>query len=208
MRDKHYHSQQGKPCALVDKNNNILKKYISLHDAARDNKIGNNSITNITNICNGVTNSINNKIFRWLDENDNVIIPQRQPRPRCVAICAINVRNPDDIIYFESVSSAAKQLNLERSSIIKCLSGQRKYSIVGEKVFRYIDNNNGIIENSIPIQEALSRYICVNGMGKTFTEWADYLKITTTSMYSYMKTKQLTKKEVIEHYLEKRGDVL
>lgn len=208
FRDSRYRRQEGKHCALVDKNNNVLKKYISLHEAARDNNIGNNSITTITDICNGIINSNNDKIFRWLDEKDNIIIPQQQTRSRRVAICAINVRKPDNIVYFKSVSSAARQLNIERSSIIKCLAGRKKYSIVGENVFRYIDNNNNIIENEIPIQDALSRYICINGIGKTFTEWADYLKITTNSMYAYMKAKQLTKKEVIEHYLKKRGDAL
>lgn len=125
-----------KKCALVNKNNEILEIYPSYHAAARaQGWDGDNSATTVQRICKGKIHSYNNLIFRLLDENNNIIIPLQQTRKRKTAIKGINKNNPEDIVYYESISEAARQEKIDRSSISKCLAGSTRYSHVGGRVW-------------------------------------------------------------------------
>lgn len=110
-------AKKAKKVALVDKQENIIQIFESVHDAAEYS--GNrNSAGNITRICNGETRSINGYIFRWLNENDEIIIPQNfQTRPKRCEICGINIKNPSEIKYFESIFAASQELKVDRTSI-------------------------------------------------------------------------------------------
>lgn len=144
-----------------------------------------------------------NLIFRWIDSNGEVIIPEIKTKPKYTRICAISVRNPEQIEYYNSVVDAANSIKADRGSIHKCLSGNKRYSIVKEYIFRHIDNDNNIIQNSLPLKEILDKYIIVDGISKTITEWAKFLNIARKSIYTYIKRHNCSKKEAIKHYLQK-----
>ena len=70
---KKYIELYGVRCALVDSKNNILKKYESLHAAARDtNLIGSEST--IRDICLGKQNACHSLIFRFIIDDDKLSI--------------------------------------------------------------------------------------------------------------------------------------
>ena len=132
-----YLYQISKKCALVDEKNNIIETYPSYHAAARaQGWDGDDKARTIQLICNGDIHSCNNLIFRLLDENDNVIIPIQKTRPRRTKIYGINKNNPNDIVYYESISEAARQEKIDRSSISKCIAGSTRYSCVGGRIWK------------------------------------------------------------------------
>lgn len=121
-----------KKCAKVDINQNILEQYNSYHEAAEKN-LGDGDVfaSVVRRVCKGEIGSYNNLIFRDLDENNQVISFQiKHPHGR-KAIIGIKIDNPEEEIYFESISKASETLCLDRHSISKCLQGDVKYSCVG-----------------------------------------------------------------------------
>lgn len=164
-------------CAKVDENENIIEIYSSYQEASRMN--GNNNIaSSIRKVCKGLSSSYNGEFYRDLDENNKVIpVPFRSYKNR-KAIIGISIENPDNIVYFESILSASKQLHLDRQSIGKCIKGEKRYTTVGKYIWRLFENGN-IIENSINIEELIEnynkKYLFFNGERKTISEWArDY----------------------------------
>lgn len=115
-------------CAEIDYNNNIVNIYNSYHEAARS--IGSNEASIIRRVCDGKAFSIHNKIFRRIDKNNIVEIPLSIPRKRKTAIVGVSIFDPNDIVYYESISEAARIENIERSSLSKCINGSTKYSKV------------------------------------------------------------------------------
>lgn len=89
----------------------------------------------VQRICEGKIHSNNNLIFRLLDKDNNVIIPIPQTRKRRTAIKGINKNNPQDIVYYESISEAARKENICRQSISKCLAGSKRYGHVGGRIW-------------------------------------------------------------------------
>lgn len=204
LKDARIHSANNKKsCALVDSTNNIIQIYDSLHEAARENDLPLNAISSLTKVCNGEMRYFHSLVFRWIDSNGKVIIPKIKTRPKYTRICAISVRNPKQIEYYDSVVEAANLIKIDRGSIHKCLNGDKRYSIVKEYIFRHIDDNNNIIQNNLPLEEVLSKYIIIDNIGKTITEWANFLNITTNSIYAYIKKHNCSKKEAIKYYLQK-----
>ena len=128
-----------KKCALVDKNENILEIYESYHAAARaQGWDGDARATTIQRICDGKARECDGLIFRKLDENGNVIVPVFQTRKRKTQICGINKDNPADVVYYDSISEAARQEHIDRGSIGKCLQGSTRYSHVGGRIWRKV----------------------------------------------------------------------
>ena len=196
---------KAKRVALVDKQENIIQIFESVHDAAEYS--GNrNSAGNITRICNGESRSINGYIFRWVNDDNKVVIPQIfQTRPRRCEICGINIKNPNEIKYFESVLAASQELKIDRASIQRCLAGNKKYSNVGGYIFRKLDDNNNIIDNNISIEEICQKYITLsNNKTLTFTEWCNELQVARQSVYAKIKKEKITKQKALEYYLQKR----
>lgn len=132
LRDKQF-STLGTRCALVDINNNILQTFISYHDASLKIFGDDSKFSNIRRVCKGEANSLLNYIFRDLDENKKVIVPQNKTRKRKTAVYGININNCNDIVYYESISEAARQEGIARSSIQKCIAGSSRYSSVGKR---------------------------------------------------------------------------
>lgn len=152
---KNYIEKHGSKCAKVDNKNNIIAIYNSLHEAARQlSLLGLES--KIKTVCEGKQYSLKNHIFRYIVD-DVVIIPQQLTRPRCKQICGISIYNKNDIIYYKSVSEAARAENVERSSISKCIAGNVRYSHVNSRIWRAYDNNC-ILENDINIDDIIFKY--------------------------------------------------
>lgn len=128
-----------KKCALVDTHNNIIEIYNSYHAAARaQGWDGDNRATTIQKICEGKVQGCNGLIFRLLDENNQVIVPVLKTRKRRTAVQGIKKDNPNDIVYYDSISEAARQEHIDRSSISKCIAGSSRYSSVGGRIWRKV----------------------------------------------------------------------
>lgn len=98
-----------KKCALVNEKNEILEVYDSFHDAAEKQGWDRDArATSVKRICDGNAHSCNGLIFRYLDENNEVVIPKMKTRKRRTAIYGIKKDNPEDIVYYESISEAAR----------------------------------------------------------------------------------------------------
>ena len=134
-----YIKRISKKCALVDKNNNIIETYLSYHAAARaQGWDGDNRATTVQRICEGKAHDCNGLIFRLLDNNGNVIIPEEKTRKRRTAVCGFKKDNPEDVVYYESISEAARQEKTDRGSIGKCIAGSTRYSTVKGRVWRKV----------------------------------------------------------------------
>lgn len=125
-----------KKCALVDKNNNIITIFNSRHDAARQLLNNVNQASAISRVCNGEANAVKGFIFRDIDENNNVIIPEIKVRKLKTAVYGINKDNPNDIVYYDSISEAAREEHIVRGSISKCIAGSTRYSTVGGRIWK------------------------------------------------------------------------
>ena len=130
-------SKVKKKCALVDTKNNILEIYESYHAAARaQGWDGDTRATTIQRICEGKARECNGLIFRLLNEKEEIIIPNFQTRKRKTKIYGIKKDDPTDIVYYDSISEAARIENIDRGSIGKCLKGSTRYSTVGGRIWK------------------------------------------------------------------------
>jgi hypothetical protein len=89
-------------------------------------------------------------------------------------IIAIDINNSSNTQIFASVTETAKFFGTDRHSISKCAQGIKKYSKVKNHIFRYLDNNNQIIEPELTTQEVLNEYnrtnLIINGERHNITE--------------------------------------
>lgn len=148
---------KGKRCALVDTNMNIIKIYDSLHDAYRDNFNGNDA-SPIRKVCLGETYSLNNKIFRFIDDNNQIIQVTNQTRKRRQNICGYSIYNIEDVIYFDSILQASQQTGASRKSLEECLNGSSRYTIVQDRVWCRIDEYGNIIEKDISVKNIIIQH--------------------------------------------------
>lgn len=129
------------PCALIDSNTHqIIRKYPSLNAAARDNGLD-NMVSHLNEVCKGELYAIHNLVFRYLNTNDEIIEPIQKTRKRCTAICGINKDDPTDIVYYNSISEAARLEQIERSSLSKCVNGSSRYSTVKNRIWKKVGDN-------------------------------------------------------------------
>ena len=188
-----YIKRISKKCAKVDKNENIIEIYESYHDAARKNeKDGDAYASSIKNVCKGITSSCFNGIyFRDLDENGNVIHQKIKNQKARKPLIGINIENPSEERFFESISAAAKELNSDRTSIEKCIQGSTRYSIIKGYILRELDLDGNIIENNIDINERINKYNETNpiikGERHNLSEWLEIYNISKTSYYKRRK---------------------
>ena len=176
-------------CAKVDINENIVEIYKSYHDAARKNgKDGDNEATKVRAVCKGeISSCFDGIIFRDLDENNQVISkPVKRAHGR-KAVIGINIENPEEEIYFESISEAALKMNTERKSISDCVKGIDRYSHVKGYIWREIDIYGNIIEAEKTIEDRINEYNntnpLINGERHNIKEWCEIMGISTTCYY-------------------------
>ena len=111
--------------------------YPSYHAAAKAQGWDSDSYaSHIKKVCDGDLWSYKGLIFRNIDENNAIIKPIHKTRKRKTAIYGINKNNPNDIIEYESISEAARQENIDRSSIQRCLAGSSRYTTVGGRIWK------------------------------------------------------------------------
>ena len=155
-----YIKRISKKCAKVDINNNIIEIYSSYHDAARkNNKDGDNGASEVRQVCKGERSScFNNLYFRDIDDNEQIIEKPFKNSHGKKTLVAINVNNPEEEKFFESISQAAIELATDRTSIQQCIQGSKRYSIVKGYILREIDLYGNIIENEILIEDRIKEY--------------------------------------------------
>lgn len=124
-----------KSVAHVDDNDNIITIYRSIVDCAEalgldEKKIG--------ACCRGERRTTNNKKFYWINENNELIIPeynrnsykgengttQKQITNRKVA--KINIETNEIIIIYDSIALASRENNCDSSAIAKVCRGKRQ----------------------------------------------------------------------------------
>ena len=189
-----YIKQISQVCALVDNHNNIIEHFPSYHAAAQKYFEGDNRYTasRVRRICKGKVRSDNGYVFRDLDENGNVIIPNFQTRARRKPLICISLDNPDEEKYYDSILDAANALtNGDRRQIQLHLRGSKRFSVVRDYLLREIDEDGNIIENGISIEEKIAEYNRtnpeINGERHTITEWCKIYNISTVSYYKRIK---------------------
>jgi group I intron endonuclease len=180
-------------CAKVDINENIIEIYKSYHEAARkNNHNGDKEATHVRAVCKGdISSCFNNIIFRDLDENNKVISKPMKRHHGKKAIIGININNPEEELYFESISAAAEALNTDRKSLSQCIQGIDRYSNVKGYIWREIDIYGNIIETNKTIEDRIFEYNeknpLINGERHNITEWCDIFNISTNCFYKRKK---------------------
>jgi len=182
-------------CAKVDSKENIIEIYPSYHEAARQNynseTNGDQEATKIRLVCKGKLSSYHGDIFRDLDENKQIISKPIKNYKNKTHLIAVNVENPMDILYFDSIKEAAEVLHSDRGSISKSVRGDNRYNIIKGYIFCALDINGNIVENNITIEDRIKEYNrtnpLINGERHTIKDWCKIYNISTTSYYRRIK---------------------
>jgi len=172
----------GTKCALVDENEQIIKIYRSLREAEREEQC---HVAEIASVCKGEKYKTNNKIFRYLNENNEIVEIDPQYSLRYSEICGISMFDEEDIIYFPSIKEAGETIGVTPYLITKSIQGESRYTQVKGYLWRRVDKGK-IVPNSIDIHTAIEnynkKYILYNGERKTLTAWANTIGISVNSM--------------------------
>lgn len=197
--------KRSQKCAKIDHQGNIIEIYSSYHDAARKNapnEDGDNYATLIRKACKGLSNGFQEEIYRDLDENNNIVFQPIKNYNGKKKIIGINLNDPDDILYFDSISEASRELSIERKSLSACVNGQNRYSNVKGYIWRELDNDGNIIEynNKLTVDIVTFNYNqknpMINGERHNIKEWCQIFNITPTTVYQRIK-KGMTIEEAI-----------
>lgn len=128
--------EKAKEVVEIDKNNNILNKWRSIIDCAEQTNLDERKIASV---CRGERKTTGERIFRWLDENNKIIIPkykrdeykgapgttQIQSSSRQVA--KIDLKTGEILDIYPTIALAARENNCDSSSISKVCRGIRAY---------------------------------------------------------------------------------
>ena len=201
-----YLQKISKKCAKVNINEEILEIYNSYHEAARKNGFnGDNTASHIRRVCKGELSNFHNLIFRDLDENNKIIHQQIKNFKGRKKIIGIKISDPTQEIFYDSISEAARSLNLDRGSISKCIQGNQRYSHVGGYLWRQINIYGDIIEIIPTIEDFFNNYNeknpLINGERHNINEWCKIFNISKSSFYARKRKgmntiEALTKKKV------------
>lgn len=105
---------------------------------------------------------------------------------------AIPIDNPEELVYFDSVSEAAQKLQTDRCSIQRCIKGDSRYSVVKNHIIRQLDDNGDIIENDINIDDKIweyeERFPIIHGERHSVTKWCEIYGI---SRYIFNKRRNM-----------------
>lgn len=138
--------ENAKKVVEVDKNNVVLKIWRSIIDCAEDTGLDERKIASC---CRGERHSTGERIFYWLDENNNLIVPkyvgtqykgakgttQNQKTNRKVA--KIDLKTKEILNIYDSIALAARENNCDNSGISKVCRGKR--SQTGGYFWQYVD---------------------------------------------------------------------
>lgn len=193
----HYIEKHRQKCAKIDSQNNILEVYNSYHEAAEKNGYNRDDYASaVRDVCKGKRSSCFNQIcFRDLDEFNQIIkIPFKNYKAR-KPLVGINIENPEEERYFESISAAAKELSSDRTSIEQCIQGSTRHSTVKGYILRELDINGNLIENNIDIDQKIEEYNnknpLINGERHNLKEWCKIFNISFNS-FNYRRKKGMS----------------
>jgi len=178
----------GTKCALVDDNENIIKIYKSQREAERDGK---GNAVSIGQVCKGLKYKVNNNLFRFLDENNNIIEIEPRYNLQYSEICSISMFDFSDIKYFNSIKEGAKFYQVTPYLISKCIQGDTRYKQVKNRIWRRVDKGN-IVENNLNIEQLIQeynkKYILYNGERKTLSAWANSIGLSVNGLKNRLLT--------------------
>lgn len=188
---KQKHLQEiSQPCALVNNQQEIIKTFLSYQDTNKQMNF-NNCANHIRKVCLGQASSYKGYIFRKLDNNGKVIklpiknFKNKQP------IVGIDPSIKSQHVYYDSILEASKELNINRTSIQQCLKGSIRYWIVGGYIFRKLDQDGNIIENSYLLKDAINEYNrlnpIINNEQHNITDWCNIYNISRNCYYNRIK---------------------
>lgn len=181
----------GTKCALVNEKQEILQIFDSYHDANQKLNFSHDYSSKIRLVCMGEQSSCNGYIFRHLDEHNQIIkLPIKSYKGR-KAIIAFDPSILHSHKYYDSILQASNELNINRQSIQQCLNGNLRYWLVGGYIFRLLDEDGDIIENTYLLEDALKEYNrlhpIINNEQHNITDWCKIYNISKTSYYKRIK---------------------
>lgn len=119
----------GKRVCEIDKNNNILNIWNSLAEAGEYSKLDR---FKISDVCNGRRLTTGNRIFRFLDKENNIIFPEikvnktQTNRITKSSKKVIKMNDKKEILQiYDSIAIAAADNNCDASGISKVCNGKR-----------------------------------------------------------------------------------
>lgn len=173
-----------------------------------------NDVSHLREVCYGKRSHCNGYVFRLINSDNNIIYPEDgnfiwdknqnryipNLRKKAKKICGISVFNKSDIIYYNSILDAATELKLSRNNIHKCLQGDRRFSQVGLRIWREIEEDR-IVLNQINIDDIIEKYqkkyIYYEDEWQLITEVARKRGLKTTTVAARIR-KGKTKEEALE----------
>lgn len=111
--------------AEVDLNNKILHIWRSIADCIDENPSLNES--NISSVCRGVRKTTGGKIFRYIDDNNNLILFEiYQGFTSKKKVAKIDLQTQEILDIYESISAAARAVQCNSSCISRVCSGKSR----------------------------------------------------------------------------------
>lgn len=119
----------------IDLNNNILNEWRSIEDCAEQTGLNNKKIAAV---CRGERHTTSDRIFRWLDQNNNIIEPEykgdkykgaketTQIQSTSRQVAKIDIETKKIIQIYPTIALAARENNCNASIISQVCRGKRK----------------------------------------------------------------------------------
>lgn len=143
--------ENAKNVVEIDSNNNILNKWRSIADCAEQTSLDEKKVAAV---CRGERKTTANRIFRWIDENNNLIIPEykrdyykgepgsTQIQSSSRKVAKIDLQTNEILAIYDTIALAARENNCDNSGISKVCRGIRTKA--GGYGWKYIDNKGAI----------------------------------------------------------------
>lgn len=136
----------GKRVCEIDNQNNIICIWNSLAEAGEQTKLDRYKISNV---CNGIRLTTGNRTFRFLDENNEIIEPEKKINQitehritkASKAVVQIDKSTDEIIQIYDNISLAAKAIQGDASVISKCCRGIKYKTHKGYK-WKYLEEES------------------------------------------------------------------
>lgn len=138
--------ENAKNVVEVDKDFNILHEWRSIVDCAEETHLDERKIASV---CRGERHTTGNRIFYWLDENDNLIIPEynrdeykgapgtTQIQSTSRKVAKIDLETKEILQIYDTIALAARENHCDPSAMSKVCRGIRNKC--GGFGWKYID---------------------------------------------------------------------